>query len=297
MRSEKKRPAERLYYGLRRENVTVMPVKLAGVFDAVPSCGWHEVNDRYGYRRLTDAELLGEYLLIFTLSGEGYATIGREEYHPVGGQVLIFPKHTPHIYCVPEGGRWEFYWMHVSGANCSALLDHIMDEAGRCLKVSCMDELARYIELLINSEYRYYEREVFAAQILSKILFLLIDDIAAPSRSGQRSRQLVMQAVEAIEEAFAHPLKLEQIAARLYVSEEHLIRVFREETGMTPLQYVLRLRMRRACAYLEAGELSIGDVAAKVGYRSESAFIARFRDTYGLTPRTYRQFFAIRNEE
>lgn len=297
MQPERKRKAERLHYGLRRENVAIMPVKLTGVFDAVTSCGWHEVNDRYCYRRLTDGELLEEYLIIFTVGGEGFAAIGREEYHPVRGNVLIFPKHMPHIYCVPEGGRWEFYWMHVSGANCSALLNHIIDEAGCSLKVSCMDDLVQCVEKLIESEYRYYEREVFAAQMLSQILFTIIGDISAPRRESRKSRRLVMQAVEAIEESYNSPLKLEEIAAGLYVSAEHLIRVFREETGMTPRQYMCRLRMRRACAYLERGELSIGDVAAAVGYRSESAFIARFHDTYGLTPRTFRQFFARHNEE
>jgi len=84
-------------------------------------------------------------------------------------------------------------------------------------------------------------------------------------------------------------LQLSDISSRLYLSTEHVIRVFHEETGMTPYQYLKQFRLRRACTLLEESPMSVSDIAESVGYRSVSSFIAQFRSLYGITPGTYRR--------
>lgn len=86
-------------------------------------------------------------------------------------------------------------------------------------------------------------------------------------------------------------LVLEDIAERAAMSTRTLNRRFREQTGTTPLQWLLRARARRAQRLLETTGHSIEEVATRSGFGSAAAFRARFRAVVGTTPRAYRAAF------
>lgn len=203
---------------------------------------------------------------------------------------MIFPKNMGHTYYVPKNGRWEFHWMHVTGPNSDALLRYITGEYGYCFEISCREAMEDYIELLLGTKYRYFEYELFTAQIISKMLFTMIDGISAPQKDIQHNKALTFKVIDYIENHYHEPLQLNDISAHIYLSTEHIIRIFHEETGMTPYQYIKQFRLRKACMYLEERELSISEIAAAVGYQSVSSFIAQFKTYYGITPGMYKKF-------
>jgi transcriptional regulator GlxA family with amidase domain len=92
-------------------------------------------------------------------------------------------------------------------------------------------------------------------------------------------------------------LALEDLAARAAVSVRTLNRQFQAQTGTTPLQWLLRARIRRAQALLEASELPVDRVAREVGFRSAVAFRARFKQVLGTTPTAYRRALGQRGAE
>lgn len=87
------------------------------------------------------------------------------------------------------------------------------------------------------------------------------------------------------------PLCLDDIARQAGVSERTLARRFREQTGCSPLQWVLAARVRRAQELLETSALSVEQVAAQVGFESAATLRERFRLTLGTTPTGYRKAF------
>lgn len=274
-------------YGRLRMRASLPSENLQGAIDHVPLCGWHACNDRYFIRRNAAVRPLGDYLIILTVGGSGEAFLNGRRYRLTPGTVMIFPRCSTHSYGVPEGGRWEFYWMHANGAGLSAALERLLSERGSLIGISCAGALASLLEKLIVSELNYQEYELFAAGILSQLLLLLLSESFLTEHTRSHNG-LISKIIDYIEKNCACPLSVEEIAARLYVSPEHLIRVFRAETGMTPWQYIRQLRMRRACAYLEESDMSVEEITAATGYRSSSSFIAQFRARYGLTPRAYR---------
>lgn len=274
-------------YGRLRMRASIPSENLKGAIDYVPLCGWHECNDRYFIRRDSNIRPLGDYLLILTVGGEGEAILDEQSYRLSPGTFMIFPRRSIHSYGVPAGGRWEFYWMHANGSGLSAALERLLAGQGSLISVSCVNELAALAEKLLCSELNYQEYELFAAGILSQLLLKLLSESALTGYTRKHDG-LVPKVIDYIEENCACPLSVEEIAACLYVSPEHLIRVFRAETGLTPWQYIRQLRMRRACAYLEESAMSVEEITAATGYRSASSFIAQFRTRYGLTPRAYR---------
>jgi transcriptional regulator GlxA family with amidase domain len=96
--------------------------------------------------------------------------------------------------------------------------------------------------------------------------------------------------------AVAHldePLTVEDLARRALMSPRTFARRFRDATGTTPLQWVLRQRILHAQHLLEATELPIEIVASRCGFGSATALRVHFRRATGTTPQSYRRAFRI----
>jgi transcriptional regulator GlxA family with amidase domain len=87
------------------------------------------------------------------------------------------------------------------------------------------------------------------------------------------------------------PLTLEDLARKAAMSTRTLNRRFREQTGTTPLQWLLRCRVRRAQQLLETTSQSIEHVAGRAGFGSAAALRDRFGRVVGTGPRSYRDSF------
>ncbi|BCY10608.1 GlxA family transcriptional regulator [Actinoplanes sp. L3-i22] len=87
---------------------------------------------------------------------------------------------------------------------------------------------------------------------------------------------------------------LGDLAARGGMSVRSLNRRFREQTGTTPLQWLLRARIRRAQHLLEATDQPVESIAGQVGFGSPTAFRDRFKRIVGTSPQSYRTAFRQR---
>lgn len=82
------------------------------------------------------------------------------------------------------------------------------------------------------------------------------------------------------------------LARRARTSPRTFARRFREQTGTTPLQWLLKARVRRAQELLETSRRPIDDIALRCGFDSSVTFRTRFRQLVGLNPTAFRQRFA-----
>ncbi|GAA4602302.1 AraC family transcriptional regulator [Actinoallomurus liliacearum] len=94
-----------------------------------------------------------------------------------------------------------------------------------------------------------------------------------------------------IEDHLGEDLTLEVMAARCGMSTRTFSRRFREHTGTTPLQWLLRARVRRAQYLLEHTDHSVERIAVQAGFGSATAFRERFKRVAGTTPNAYRSAF------
>ncbi|MDL5205630.1 helix-turn-helix domain-containing protein [Streptomyces sp. ALI-76-A] len=100
--------------------------------------------------------------------------------------------------------------------------------------------------------------------------------------------------MEWIEDNLAENLTLTALAARSGMSERTFGRRFREQTGTTPLQWLLRARVRRAQYLLENSDHPVERIARQAGFGSPTSFRERFRRVVGTTPQAYRAAFHAR---
>ncbi|MEU9657129.1 GlxA family transcriptional regulator [Streptomyces chartreusis] len=97
--------------------------------------------------------------------------------------------------------------------------------------------------------------------------------------------------LEWIEDNLAGEITLGAMAERSGMSERTFSRRFREQTGTTPLQWLLRARVRRAQYLLENSDHPVERIARQAGFGSPTAFRERFRRVVGTTPHSYRSAF------
>jgi transcriptional regulator GlxA family with amidase domain len=97
-----------------------------------------------------------------------------------------------------------------------------------------------------------------------------------------------------IEKNLSKSLTLSVIARKAALSVRTLSRRFREQTGVTPLQWLLRARVYRAQALLETTRLSVEVITSKVGFGSPSALREQFQRLIGTSPQAYRRAFVGR---
>jgi transcriptional regulator GlxA family with amidase domain len=94
-----------------------------------------------------------------------------------------------------------------------------------------------------------------------------------------------------IEDNLSHEVTLGALATRSGMSERTFSRRFREQTGSTPLQWLLRARVRRAQYLLENSDHTVERIAQQAGFGSPTAFRERFRRVVGTSPQAYRSAF------
>lgn len=117
-------------------------------------------------------------------------------------------------------------------------------------------------------------------------------ELGALSALGDPQLARVLRAVHASPET---AWKLDSLAERAGVSRSVLVRRFRAVCGMSPMRYLTRWRMSRARRLLARTNASAGEIAALVGYASESAFNRAFKERFDCPPAAYRRALRLRS--
>lgn len=134
------------------------------------------------------------------------------------------------------------------------------------------------------------------AAVLAKGLYTSAEMLDQIEAALSRNRHLhsdtqwaVRQTMAYIHEHYAEPVLRTELATRVGLNDRYLTHCFRQETGLSPIKYLNRYRIRQARALLERGEMNVTEVGLAVGFSDPSYFARVFRDEVGVSPRAYQQ--------
>lgn len=91
-----------------------------------------------------------------------------------------------------------------------------------------------------------------------------------------------------IEQNYMENFIVEEFAAKMHLSVRHFTRIFSETYGVTPKQYILKLRLQHACNSLRSSHKSIAQIASESGFEDTNYFSTYFTKKMGMTPKDYR---------
>jgi AraC-like DNA-binding protein len=124
-----------------------------------------------------------------------------------------------------------------------------------------------------------------AAQVVQAARDVRPSGASIPAHSLAR----VTRVVRMIERQQDEAVRLEDLAREARLSPYHFLRTFERLTGLTPHQYVRRMRLREAATRLLRDRMKILDVALDSGFGDISNFNRAFRNEFGASPRAYRE--------
>lgn len=98
----------------------------------------------------------------------------------------------------------------------------------------------------------------------------------------------VRRGLDFIHAHYTEDFSLELLAASALLSPFYFLRLFKQQTGVTPYAYLRQLRLSEAAVLLNQSEESVSAIAARLGFASASHLSSAFRRQYGVTPSQYR---------
>jgi transcriptional regulator GlxA family with amidase domain len=100
---------------------------------------------------------------------------------------------------------------------------------------------------------------------------------------------LVKRTVAYLQQHHDQTLSRQEIAEAIGVTESYLSRIFRQELGLSPWEYLARYRIRQARQLLRATNDSVADIAVRVGFDDQAYFTRVFHKYAGCSPTVYRR--------
>lgn len=223
------------------------------------------------------------YSLHYILSGKGYVVFRGETYALFAGDAfMVFPEEEI-LYYPEESDPWAYRWVDFKGADAKTLVART-GFSKKCPVVRNKKETEALFFIYEDGVHGELAKERYAAKV-----YLLLTYFFKESKESGEKRTYFEDAVEMIQNSYwKQELNVSWLARSLSVERSYLYRLFMEQTGISPQEYITEVRMERACELLLTSELSVQAVACSVGYKDALYFSRLFRKRKGITPSNYR---------
>jgi AraC-like DNA-binding protein len=212
------------------------------------------------------------------------------------GDLRERPEHTLFVFTPGHrqrygqlSKRWNHCWMHCHGAAVEEALAASAIPLNRPIAIPDPRFSDRHVAA-IEAELRDHDPPDWVIlESVMRIWIRELDRIANP-RAGRHVIPPGLSAVRHhIEANLARPLSLEGLARGAGLSVSRFSAAFRRHFGVSPIRHVLRLRLQRAGELLRDRNLTIAEVARRVGFEDPFYFSRQFRKERGCSPREWRR--------
>lgn len=232
-------------------------------------------------------------IFLYCVAGEGWALLDNNHRICVPAQtLLVLPAHIPHSYGASAAHPWSIYWFHLQGREVALLVQSLLltDWTLHVPAKEAITLLTLFEQCYETLFYRgsCWRSHLFAAQAMKYLLGILIQLQPTGGRDGKK-QEYVARATSYMTERLEASLTLDELAQAVHLSRPHLVHIFKEVTGATPMDSYVRLKIQRACQYLDLTDLSIKEVARSVGIHDPYYFSRLFRKVMGQAPSEYRK--------
>lgn len=247
--------------------------------------------------------------LVIVLNGNATHVVNTEAFFVKKGNVFVINGSTPHAYRDPQDFQicnimFRPEMLASAGPDLrkskgfQALF--VLEPYYRSIhsypsKMALPIPSLEYVESLISVMIEEYKskQQGYQTMLISRFTEMVVYlsrhyDTQEKGIKGNNLMHLA-NAISYIEDHYLEPLSLEEIAGKSNVSIRHLNRIFRSYYRMTPISYLQKLRLERACYLLKHGNLSITEISYECGFNDSNYFTRQFRKAYGMSPKTFRQ--------
>ncbi|MCR5525830.1 MAG: AraC family transcriptional regulator [Lachnospiraceae bacterium] len=234
----------------------------------------------------------------FCYEGAGQLVIEDKSYRYTGDMFTILPAYIPHTTISDRGNicKWEFLYLDLDNfvknrmQMNSMFEEHALKTINKKGFIYAVDQQPKMAALIRNiieecREEKIYYKESVNGQIYSLIIELLRADNAENQKQLDTKTGRTLQPVfDYVKQHFTEDIKIVEMANACGLSETHFRRSFESVMNMKPADYVNYVRVDEACRLISRENLSMEEVAIRVGFQSQSTFNRNFKRITQMTP-------------
>lgn len=229
------------------------------------------------------------YLFQYTVSGSGVLQTNGQEHLLTPGQAffLHMPGTEKYYYKDLDGKPWTFYYILFRGSAVRPYFDYIQSHAGI---LHSFTEYHPAVQLLTRLHKDAVCGKLSDSFTAGSRVFEFLCCLCSSGTSASKYSALVARAKALLERDFSSPEGIGALADRLGVSPSHLSREFSRELGLSPVDYLQKLRLEKALELLGSTNLSISEIATACGFSCGNYFDKVFKRYMKISPRKFREY-------
>lgn len=247
-------------------------------------CGWENCSSGHNFGPATRPH----YLFHFILSGKGSYFVGKNRYALSAGQGFLISPGISTTYTADTKEPWTYCWFGFDGYEAKSILkDCGLSEQNPIYTAenpsAIQTEMMTLIQLFEKSDVQKY-------LVLSQLYRLFSQMSCHTAIEKEQSENVYFEkAVEFILNGYSYDLKIQDVASHIGIDRTYLYKIFVRESGVSPQQYLIAVRLNAACHLLSGTGLTITEVAYSCGFKDAPAFNKHFKKRYHMTPAEYRK--------
>lgn len=227
-------------------------------------------------------------LFQYTLSGTGCLELDGVVHNVPPGTAFFLEIPSDTRYYLPKNASedWTFLYLLIESGRVTDYYRETVKKSGMLFEISQTSTVIKFLKDVYTRSKAglitdFVTASTIAYEFINRIYFYFYDN-----SSGYSNR--VQRVLRDIHTNYGRLEGIAGIAAALGISENHLIREFRHEVGITPMKYLSQVRLDHAKKQLTATNRSIEEIALECGYRRANYFCRVFKQHTGVTPLAYR---------
>jgi AraC family transcriptional regulator, arabinose operon regulatory protein len=231
-------------------------------------------------------------IVVYCAAGRGWCNLDSRRLTVSPGEVVVISSDTPCSYGADDGDPWSIYWVRVQGA--------LTRECLRTLGVSNERPLLRvgtntrleglFVELFdVLEESSADDSLLRGSSIFQHMISIFLRTQRTRCSTASGAIQRVAASIDFMKCNLARSLDIALLSDLAKVSPSHYSTLFKRQTGFSPVEYLIRLRVQAASELLDNTSYDIKTIAAKLGYKDPLYFSRVFVGVKGVAPSEYRR--------
>lgn len=247
--------------------------------------GWQYCSPGYKY----GPARWGYFLLHFIENGRGTLTVNNTSYKLSRNQVFLTLPDTDTTYTADKELPWHYYWVGFNGLNAKEFLikSGFIENGIYTKSFSCPEKIFSIFKQIND----YNSRDETASLGMLGGLYTLFAEMFKENKNidlpATEKESYIDRAVRYINENYGRPITVKNIAEYVGFDRSYFFKMFKEQIGVFPKEYLINQRMSKARSLMKDAEYSCYEICKMVGYEDYSNFSKTFKKRYGKTPKEY----------
>lgn len=228
-----------------------------------------------------------QYILIYCIEGKGVIEVGQEVYRLGTSDAFCIPRNRGHKYYADTKDPWSIMWVHFKGEN----MEYFPLDECRVVHINSRHSNNR-MQVLFQILFRVLERNYTLGNFIyiSQVLSLILSEVYFREKVDESSTQdrHVTMVIRYMYEHLYRNLTLDEISESIQLSKSYLNAIFKAQTGRSPVEFFIHLKMKEACKLLKSTDMYVYQVSAAMGYTDQYYFSRIFKKVVGMSPKDYK---------